>query len=68
MDFTAMAEGRGTIRCVSVVEQIIAQKKRLQAEGLSQQERTQLERQVEAYEEQIDDLVCRLYGVDALPA
>jgi len=36
-------------------------------EDRSQQERTQLERQVEAYEEQIDDLVCRFYGVDAMP-
>ncbi len=35
---------------------------------LSEQERTRLERQVESYEEQIDDLVCRLYGVEALPA
>lgn len=49
------------------VQRIIDLKKRLPDEGLGEQERTRLERDIEADEKAIDDLVCRLYGVDALP-
>ena len=54
------------------VEAIIAAKKGLQHADpktpLSDGERERLERQVEAHEQAVNDLVCRLYGVAALPA
>jgi hypothetical protein len=34
---------------------------------LSDRERTQLEREIEAHEKQIDELVMKLYGVDKIP-
>ncbi|MGB3195962.1 MAG: N-6 DNA methylase [Phycisphaerae bacterium] len=52
------------------VGEIIAAKKRLQAPqvgSLGQNERERLERGVEAHEAKIDELVCRLYGVDHIP-
>jgi hypothetical protein len=42
-------------------------KKRLADVHLSDREREQLEREVEAHESQIDELVCELYGVKEIP-
>jgi hypothetical protein len=49
------------------VLRIVAAKEKLQTATLGSQERTLLEREVEAHEQRIDELVCRLYGVDAIP-
>jgi hypothetical protein len=50
------------------VKQIIELKKRLQATSLSEGERARLGSQSEVTEQQIDELVCGLYGVAAVPA
>lgn len=46
---------------------IIKGKKRLADAHLSDHEREQLEREVEAHEKEIDGLVCTLYGVREIP-
>jgi hypothetical protein len=47
------------------VQRIIGLRKQLAARMLGDHERDILEREVEAHEKAIDELVCRLYGVDA---
>ena len=42
-------------------------KKKLQTGRLSDRERERLEREIEAYESEIDELVCQLYGIDEIP-
>lgn len=54
-------------RVVERVKRIIETKKKLQATKLGQNQRVRLERQVEADESRIDELVCQLYGVDKIP-
>ncbi len=49
------------------VQKIIDKKVTLQKPTISDQERQQLEREIEAYENRIDELVCKLYGVDKIP-
>jgi hypothetical protein len=51
----------------SRVERIIAAKVRLRGTALGDSERQRLEREVEAYEQEIDELVLRLYGIDKIP-
>jgi hypothetical protein len=48
------------------VQRIIDLKKRLPDDMLSEHERTRLERDIESDEKAIDNLVCRLYGVDPI--
>ena len=61
------SERRDAERVSERVRQIIDAKKKLQATTLGHNERERLERQVEAHEARIDELVCRLYGVDEIP-
>jgi type I restriction-modification system DNA methylase subunit len=49
------------------VERIIAAKKQLQRGG-SDRAIERLQREIEGHEQRIDELVCRLYGVDEIPA
>jgi hypothetical protein len=49
------------------VQRIIDLKKRLTDDRLGEHERIRLERDIEADEKAIDNLVCRLYGVDSIP-
>jgi hypothetical protein len=49
------------------VETIIKTKNKVQNNKLSDRERDRLEREIEANELQIDELVCKLYGVDKIP-
>lgn len=49
------------------VRQIIDAKKRLQSSRPADHERERLDRQVEAHEARIDELVLRLYSVDSIP-
>jgi hypothetical protein len=49
------------------VEKIINIKNKLQNNKLSDRERERLEREIEANESRIDELVCELYGVDKIP-
>jgi hypothetical protein len=49
------------------VQRIIDLKKRLPDDMLGTHERTRLERDIESDEKAIDNLVCRLYGVDSVP-
>ena len=65
---TTPAEKKLADQITQRVEQIIKLKKKLQGKQLGEQEKARLERQVEASEQQIDALVCRLCGVDTLPA
>jgi hypothetical protein len=53
---------------VQRVERIIAAKKRLQNGALGGRAVERFEREIEAHEKRIDGLVCRLYGVDEIPA
>ena|GEM_PF-110509 len=57
------AERRDAERISERVRQIIDAKKRLQASALGHNERERLERQVEAHEAAIDELVYKLYGL-----
>ena len=52
---------------ISRVERILAAKPLLCAENQGDRGRERLERQIEAHEAKIDELVCRLYGVDHIP-
>lgn len=61
-----MTLGKGDLAIL--VHEIIDAKKKLQAPALGERERERLERIVEAHEHRIDELVCRLYGVDEIPA
>ncbi len=49
------------------VGNIINAKNNLQNKLLSDRERERLEREIEVYEKHIDELVCKLYGVDKIP-
>lgn len=49
------------------VTKVIQSKKRLLSTRLSQHERTRVEREIEAYESEIDEFVCELYGVKEIP-
>jgi len=49
------------------VKKVLGMKIELQSERLSDREKQQQERNIEAYESEIDDLVCQLYGVDEIP-
>jgi len=49
------------------VEKIIKMKNRLYKNKLSDRERERHEREIEANESQIDELVCKMYGVDKIP-
>jgi hypothetical protein len=46
---------------------IIETKKRLVISYLSDRETAQLEREIEAHEKRIDELVCELYGMKEIP-
>ena len=61
------AERRDAERISERVRQIIDAKRKLQRATLGQNERERLERQVEAHEAAINQLVCGLYGVDEIP-
>ncbi len=61
------AERRDADRIIELVREIIDAKKKLQAPGLGDRERERVERIVESHERRIDELVCRLYGVDEIP-
>lgn len=63
----AASERRDAERISERVREIIDAKKTLQRTTLGQRERERLERQVEAHEAAIDELVCRLYGVGEIP-
>jgi len=47
--------------------QLIDAKKRLMTSRLSDRERIQIEREIEAHKARIDELVCELYGVKEIP-
>jgi len=49
------------------VTSLITAKRSLADSNLSVRERDQLERQIEAHEKRIDELVCELYGVNEIP-
>jgi type I restriction-modification system DNA methylase subunit len=51
----------------SLVQKVIKTKNKLQKNKLSDRERERHEREIEANESQIDELVCKLYGVDKIP-
>ena len=50
------------------VQRIIDSKTALNATKISDRDQQQLEREIEAHEKQIDKLVMKLYGVDAIPS
>ena len=51
----------------SYVEKIIKTKTKVQNNKLSDREQERFEREIEANESRIDELVCELYGVDKIP-
>ena len=53
---------------VERVERIIEAKKQLQKGAAGDRAVERLQREIEAHEQRIDELVCRLYGVDEIPA
>ncbi len=55
------------IQISSFVDKIIKAKSKLRENKLSDRERERLERDIEANESRIDELVCELYGVDKIP-
>jgi hypothetical protein len=57
------AERRDADRISQIVQRIIEVKTRLQTGGLGDHERERLERQVEAHEQRIDELVYALYAL-----
>lgn len=62
---TSSAQRRLSDQIVERVSQIVDGKQRLQSTGLGDRERVQTERDISQHETRINDLVCRLYGVDA---
>lgn len=48
-------------------QKIVEIKGQMVGQGLGDRERERIERAIEAHEERIDELVCRLYGVDHIP-
>jgi type I restriction-modification system DNA methylase subunit len=52
----------------SCVEKIIKTKNKVQNNKLGDRERERFEREIEANESRIDELVCELYGVDKIPS
>jgi adenine-specific DNA-methyltransferase len=54
-------------RIISLSKQLHTNHKKLR-DPLSDRETVQLEREIEAHENQIDELVMKLYGVDEIPA
>jgi hypothetical protein len=51
----------------SLSKNLAEHKPKLRSQGLSDRERTQLERELETWEKEIDELVCELYGVKEIP-
>ena len=52
---------------VGRVGQILTSKEKAHREKMGDRERERLERDIDAHEAKIDELVCRLYGVDSVP-
>jgi hypothetical protein len=61
------AEKEQSEQISSYVETIIKTKYKVQNNKLSDRERERFEREIEANESRIDELVCELYGVDKIP-
>lgn len=54
-------------RIIERVQQIINLKNKMQSDNVSEHQRTICEREIEAYEIQVNELICKLYGVDKIP-
>lgn len=61
------SERRLADQIINRVECIIAAKKELQNIAGSDRAVERIEREIEAHEQRIDELVCRLYGIDEIP-
>jgi len=63
----ARAERKLADQIAERVERVIDAKKQLQKGALGDRAVERLQREIEAHEQRIDELVCRLYGVDEIP-
>jgi hypothetical protein len=63
----ARAERKLADQIVERVERVIEAKKQLQKGAVGDRAVERLQREIEAHEQRIDELVCRLYGVDEIP-